>query len=185
MSDKVVLAPFHASHSSRLAHISRSNTLLSVLNDPPKATVLTLPNLDGVETRPTSTFVIRPLSDKERSALVNQCGCQVNEDVRIMYRVAGNGEGSNMLSWDVSSSLRDQVRNCTFGNRVIIGVLLDGPDANTINLRVGITNNGFINIFINHSTITANSTTQLLTIVVMMSNNRTKDPPGKFRRVAP
>eukprot|EP00956_Cyclotella_meneghiniana_P001621 scaffold1800_cov87-Cyclotella_meneghiniana.AAC.7 len=140
-----VLAPFHQSRSSRLAHIARSNTLLSVLNGPPKGTVLTLPNLDGVESRSTSTFVIRPLAAKERSTLESN-GCKLAEgaDVRVMYRVAGNGEGSSMLQWDVSSSLKDQVRNCSFGNGVILGILVDGPDANTSDVRIGISNNGFI-----------------------------------------
>lgn len=90
--------------------------------------------------------MIRPFSAKEKDTLVESCGCIITEGsgVRVMYRVAGNGEGPTMLNWDMSSSLKDQVRNCTFGDRVILGVLLDGPDANTANIRVGVTNNGFI-----------------------------------------
>lgn len=57
-----------------------------------------------------------------------------------------------MSSWDMSSSLVQQVRNCTFGGEfVIIGVLLDGPDAvnnnnnnSSIDKLVGITNNSLI-----------------------------------------
>ncbi|KAL7505261.1 hypothetical protein ACHAXN_002763 [Cyclotella atomus] len=145
MSD--ALAPFQASRTSRLAHISRSHTLLSILTGPPKPTILTLPNLeDESSSRPTSTFVIRPLSTAERSALEsNSCQITENADVRIMYRVAGNGEGSTMINWDVSSSICQQVRNCTLGHKVILGVLLDGPDVNTANNgRIGVSNVGYV-----------------------------------------
>ena len=109
--------------------------------------MISLPNLDASEARPTSTFVIRPLSPKEHT-LLGSCGCQIQKrvDVRVMYRVAGNGEGRTMLNWDMSSSLQEQVRNCTFGDKVIIGVVLDGPDFiySKSNVRIGISNNGLI-----------------------------------------
>ena len=75
-------------------------------------------------------------------------------NIQVMYRVAGNGEGLTMSSWDVSSSLKQQVRNNTFDGNVILGVLLDGPDTTATSSKstpssklsnlVGITNNGMI-----------------------------------------
>lgn len=156
MSD-AVLQPFHDSRKARHAYLARTQSILSA----PKAssedvTILTLPTIEqGHEIRPTSTYIIRPLSDKERATLLDpqQCNCSLASDkvnIKVMYRVAGNGEGPTMSKWDMSSSLKAQVTNNCFGGEVILGVLLDGPDAvkesvpSNLSKLVGVTNNGLI-----------------------------------------
>jgi hypothetical protein len=173
-----VLLPFIESRQTRHAYIERTKTLLSALTtsqDKDDAiTILTLPNNittepNDYERRPTSTYIIRSPSPKELGVLLDpqQCNCRLLSDdvsskkssIKLMYRAAGNGEAPSMAKWDVSSSLKQQVHNCCFGGQVIIGILLDGPDAATvladdnnhlsskkggISKLVGISNNGLI-----------------------------------------
>lgn len=154
-----VLHPFHQSEHTRHAYVSRSHSLLATLTSH-DTTLLTLPNIEGsAENRPTSTYIIRPLSQLEQTALFDpqQCNCRLAADtkhpnIQVMYRVAGNGEGSTMSSWDMSPSLKAQVYNNTFSGNVILGVLLDGPDSVAadeesyakLNNLIGITNNSLI-----------------------------------------
>ena len=160
-NNAAVLRPFHESRQNRHAYLSRTNSLLTALNSTnTEATLLTLPNISGSdERRPTSTYIIRPLSTKEHATLLDpqQCNCRLesnNANVQIMYRVAGNGEGSTMSNWDMSISLKAQVHNNTFSGNVILGVLLDGPDSVENNNKdtskkklsniIGISNNSLI-----------------------------------------
>jgi len=153
-----VLSPFHQSRQTRHAYLNRTQSLLSAIltKNETEVTLLSLPTIENdYERRPTSTYILRSLSDKERETLLDpqQCNCRLASDdatLQIMYRVAGNGEGPSMSKWDMSSSLKSQVRNNCFGGNVILGVLLDGPDAvkdtipsNLSNL-VGISYNGLI-----------------------------------------
>ncbi|KAL7551212.1 hypothetical protein ACHAWF_014406 [Thalassiosira exigua] len=148
------LRPFRESRASRRAYLARTSSLLAALRSDDDAVVLDLPNLDDGERRPASTFAIRPLSEKEREVLFDPRGCDcrlVDEStvVKVMYRVAGNGEGSAMTEWDLSSSLRRQVKGNAFGGRVLLGVLLDGPDAvdskpNALGKLVGVSDNGLL-----------------------------------------
>jgi hypothetical protein len=159
---EVVLRPFHESRQTRHAYLSRTNSLLTALNSTnAEATLLTLPNISGSdERRPTSTYIIRPLSTKEQATLLDpqQCNCRFETsnkaNVQLMYRVAGNGEGSTMSNWDMSTSLKAQVHNNTFSGNVILGLLLDGPDSVELNNNkdtsrklsniIGISNNSLI-----------------------------------------
>ena len=157
MNSEAVLQPFHESRQTRQAYLARTQSILSSHgSDDGGVQLLTLPTIekDG-EIRPTSTYILRPLSTKERSTLLDpqQCNCTLASDmvnIKIMYRVASNGEGPTMSKWDMSHSLKTQVRNNCFGGNIILGVLLDGPDAiqetvpSTITKLVGITNNGLI-----------------------------------------
>jgi len=157
-NNAAVLRPFHESRQTRHAYLSRTNSLLTALHSTnTEATLLTLPNISGSEERrPTSTYIIRPLSTKEQATLLDpqQCNCRLesnNANVQIMYRVAGNGEGSTMSNWDMSASLKTQVHNNTFSGNVILGVLLDGPDSVELNNKgkklsniIGISNNSLI-----------------------------------------
>ena len=154
MSDVDVLAPFRKSRAARHAYLARTQALLSALDAAQDATVVALPNLEkGDERRPTSTYVIRPLSGKERATLLGECNCRLADDkaaIQVMYRVAGNGEGSTMANWDLSRSLKAQIRSTTFGGKVLLGVLLDGPDAvkdsvpSSLSKLVGVSNNGLV-----------------------------------------
>ena len=152
-----MILPFQQSRQSRHAYLARTQSLLSILKKPSaEITRLSLPTIEKAdERRPTSTFIIRSLSDKERATLLDpqQCNCRLeNEkvDIQLMYRVAGNGEGSAMSNWDMSSSLKAQVRNNCFAGQVILGVLLDGPDAVketvpcSLQQLVGVSNNSFV-----------------------------------------
>lgn len=151
-----VLLPFHQSRRNRLAYLARTQSLLSAAGSGEGVTLLTLPNLNEEdERRPASAYVLRPLSEKERATLLDpaQCNCRLASDkvdVAVMYRVAGNGEGATMAKWDVSSSLKAQVRNNCFGGRVVLGVLLDGPDSvretvpSSLSQLVGVSDNGLI-----------------------------------------
>jgi hypothetical protein len=170
-----VLLPFIESRQTRHAYLNRTQTLLSAAlkssqEGDAAITILTLPNnINGTtneddERRPTSTHIIRPPSPKELAVLLDpqQCNCRLlpssdssSNNIKLMYRAAGNGEAPSMAQWDVSSSLKEQVYNCCFGGHVIIGVLLDGPDSataknnNNNNNRsmtklIGISNNGLI-----------------------------------------
>ena len=150
MAPDDVLSPFAESRAARLAAFSRTSTLLANTS-----TVVTLPNATATTTttRPTSTYVIRPPSAAELDALLDPtaCNCRVSPgcDLRLMYRAAGNGEAASMAGWDVSSSLRDQVADTTFGGkRVILGVLLDGPDSikvgGTVETTAGVTGNRLV-----------------------------------------
>lgn len=163
MNPSNVLLPFHQSRQSRHSFLNRTNSL-SLLNTPPSAndsngvTIISLPNLDKSERRSTSTYIIRPLSSEEQDTLLDSkgCNCRLADDkvnIQLMYRVAGNGEGSTMASWDMSSSLKAQVRNTCFGGSVLLGILLDGPDATvpsssaaarTLSDMVGVSNNGLV-----------------------------------------
>mmetsp|Transcript_37079 Transcript_37079/g.75606 ORF Transcript_37079/g.75606 Transcript_37079/m.75606 type:complete len:745 (-) Transcript_37079:120-2354(-) len=159
MASHPALLPFIESRQTRHAYIDRTQTLLSALTsqDRDDNTILTLPNIESTdERRPTSTYIIRPPSPKELAVLLDpqQCNCRLSDtssSIKLMYRAAGNGEAPSMATWDVSSSLKEQVRNCCFGGQVIIGLLLDGPDAVIVDTRhknianmIGIFNNGLI-----------------------------------------
>ena len=167
MAATAVLLPFVESRQTRHAYIERTQSLLSAATDAAvTSTLLTLANIEASnnERRPTSTFIIRPPSQKELSVLLDpqQCNCRLSSSmggggasplIKLMYRAAGNGEAPTMSKWDISSALKRQVYNCCFGGQfVIIGVLLDGPDAvvascgvhNNIDTLVGISNNGLI-----------------------------------------
>ena len=167
IEDHPALLPFRRSRLARRAHLDRTRQLLSALDGAYGAattTILTLPNnldddiiddddeYDG-ERRPTSTYVVRPISEAELDALLDpsRCNCRLVSDhdgwaggshssssssssatktrIAIMYRVAGNGEGPSMSRMDVSSHLASQIRDNRFAGRVLLGVLLDGPDA--------------------------------------------------------
>ncbi|KAL7528325.1 hypothetical protein ACHAXR_002381, partial [Thalassiosira sp. AJA248-18] len=156
-NNDAILLPFHQSRQTRHAYLARTQSFLSALNANDDATLLTLPTIgqDDDERRPTSTYILRSLSDKERATLLDpqQCNCTFASEkvnIKVLYRVAGNGEGPTMSRWDMSSSLKAQVRNNCFGGDVILGVLLDGPDAvketvpSNISKLVGVTNNGLI-----------------------------------------
>jgi NDP-sugar pyrophosphorylase family protein len=170
-SPSSVIVPFLQSRETRQSYLDRSQSLLSSVTSASAAasTIVTLPNIDysnnDDERRPTSTYIIRAPSTKELDVLFDpqKCNCRLSTNnggnnttqIKLMYRAAGNGEAMTMSSWDISSSLVQQVRNCTFGGEfVIIGVLLDGPDAvnnsntnnssSSIDQLVGITNNSLI-----------------------------------------
>lgn len=150
------LLPFHQIRQTRHAYLSRTQSLLSALKAG-DVTLLTLPcNEPGDERRSTYTYVVRSLSLKEQATLLDpqQCNCRLIEDqcsnIKIMYRVAGNGEGATMSKWDLSSSLKAQVRNNCFGREVILGVILDGPDSvqeafpSKLSSMVGVSDNGLV-----------------------------------------
>lgn len=150
--DASVLAPFHESRAARHAYLARTHSLLSALDAPDDVTFLTLPSVEG-ERRPTSTYIIRPPSAKERATLLGACHCRLADEktlLKLMYRAAGNGEAKAMAKWDVSTSLQAQIRDTAFGGRVLLGVLLDGPDAveeavpSSLTKLVGVSNNGLI-----------------------------------------
>jgi len=133
------IAPFLESRSSRQLYHDRTLALLSTLaatSSPQTTSLLTLPNhpTHSSERRSTSTFLLRPPSSEELSVLLDPslCNCRLvnpNVEIRLMYRVAGNGEGKSMAKWDLSAALKEQVRNNGFGGEwLILGVLLDGPD---------------------------------------------------------
>ena len=135
-----VLLPFHQSEQARHAYIARTQSLLTALTANDDVTLLTLPTIErgderrptstyiirtlsdlltlptierGDERRPTSTYIIRTLSDKELTTLLDPqlCNCRFASEkasIKIMYRVAGNGEGGTMQKWDMSSSLKAQ-----------------------------------------------------------------------------
>ena len=156
MATDGVLSPFAESRASRLAAYSRASALLA---DVPSR-VITLPNAPADPSdpstapspRPTSAYVVRPPSSSELEALLSPtgCGCRLSPgcDLRIMYRAAGNGEAAAMAGWDVAASLRDQVAGTTFAGRVVLGVLLDGPDSipagRTVEGTPGVTNNRLV-----------------------------------------
>jgi len=158
MASHPALFPFIESRQTRHAYIDRTKTLLSIATGRDQdAITTTLPNIATTdERRPTSTFIIRSPSPKELAVLLDpqQCNCRLSDtssSIKLMYRAAGNGEAPSMATWDVSSSLKEQVHNCCFGGQVIIGILLDGPDAvlvdaaqTNISNMVGISNNGLI-----------------------------------------
>jgi len=159
MATHLALVPFIESRQTRHAYIDRTQTLLSICTARDQdAITTTLQNIAATkdERRPTSTFIIRSPSPKELAVLLDpqQCNCRLSDtssSIKLMYRAAGNGEAPSMATWDVSSSLKEQVHNCCFGGQVIIGILLDGPDAvlvdakqNNISNMVGISNNGLI-----------------------------------------
>jgi hypothetical protein len=152
------LLPFHQIRQTRHAYLARTESLLSALNADDDVTLLTLPTVEPAsddERRSTCTYIVRSLSDKERATLLDpqQCNCRFTDDkctIKIMYRVAGNGEGHSMSNWDMSTSLKTQVRNCCFGRQVLLGVLLDGPDSvnesipSKLSNMVGVSDNGLI-----------------------------------------
>ena len=157
-SNHPALLPFIESRQTRHAYIDRTQTLLSAFTPKDQDVTITLPNINtNDERRPTSTYIIRSPSSKELAVLLDpqQCNCRLSDtsssSIKLMYRAAGNGEAPSMATWDVSSSLKDQVHNCCFGGQVIIGVLLDGPDAVVVDAKrkrisnmIGISNNGLI-----------------------------------------
>ncbi len=152
------LLPFHQIRRARHAYLARTHSLLSAFRAcDDEITLLTLPTIEpgDDERRSTCTYIVRSLSDKERATLLDpqRCNCRFTndkDDMKIMHRVAGNGEGHTMSNWDMSSSLNAQVRNCCFGRQVILGVLLEGPDSvkETIPSKlcnmVGVSDNGLI-----------------------------------------
>jgi NDP-sugar pyrophosphorylase family protein len=159
-NQEAALLPFIESRQTRHAYIDRTQTLLSAAftSQNQGGVTLTLPNINtNDERRATSTYIIRSPSPKELAVLLDpqQCNCRLqsssSSSIKLMYRAAGNGEAPSMMTWDVSSSLKEQVHNCCFGEQVVIGVLVDGPDAavtakqqDRISNMSGITNNGLI-----------------------------------------
>ena len=161
-TNESALLPFHQIRRARHAYLARNQSLLSALrlssgDGDDDVTLLTLPNIESGydELRSTCTYIVRSMTDKERDTLLDprQCSCRLTDDkvsIKIMYRVAGNGEGRTMSNWDMSSSLKAQVRNCCFGQQVLLGVLLDGPDSakeaipSKLSNMVGVSDNGLI-----------------------------------------